>query len=213
MTDRQPYKVIVTTSDKYHHLLPVFFKCFSRHWNVPFDLVGYKEPPDLPDNCTFVSLGEQRGPKYFSDDLAPYFAKQPKFFIWLFEDSFIKSVDHQRLALLFHTVQGLSIGVQLGSMIGRICLSREGMNRPHIVNGDMWAADPVSLYRLSTQPSIWNRDFLLHYLTPGLTPWQFEKQTTKDNWTIIGPVESVVMHNEGVTKHDIYKLNLEGIEP
>lgn len=195
----------VTTSDKYHHILPIFFKLFNREWGVPFDLVGYDKPNiELPDNCTWVSLGKQRGPNYFSDDLRPYFEKRDQFFCWIFEDSFIKAVDKERLEWLWSLRSG---------NIGRICLSNEGMNRQHLVFPDgIWHADPKSNYRLSTQPSIWNRDFLLQYLTPGLSPWQFEKQETIDEWDIIGPVESVVKHNEGVTKKDIHKLDLRGIE-
>lgn len=200
-------KIIVTTSDKYHHLLPIFFRLYNREWGAPFDLVGYEKPKiDLPENCTWVSLGKQRGPKYFSDDLRPYFEKQDQYFAWLFEDSFIRSVDKERLLALI----GLSKSLD---NVGRICLSNEGMNRPHTISkhGGYWVADHKSLYRLSTQPSIWNRDFLLHYLTPGLSPWDFEKQDTVDDWNIIGPTKSVVTHNEGVTKKDIHKLNLKGI--
>lgn len=198
-------KIVVTTSNAYTHIVPVFLRLYNREWGEPFDLVGYDKPVcPLPDNCTWVSLGKQRGPKYFSDDLRPYFEKQDQWFVWLFEDSFIRSVDKKRLELIHW---------YFAKSVGRICLSNEGMNRPHTMSklGGYWFADPQSLYRLSTQPSIWNRDFLLHYLTPGLSPWAFEKQETVDDWQIIGPVESIVTHNEGVTKKDIHKLNLKGI--
>jgi hypothetical protein len=198
-------KIVVTTSNAYAHIVPIFLRLYNREWGEPFDLVGYdKQVCPLPDNCTWVSLGKQRGPKYFSDDLRPYFEKQDQWFVWLFEDSFIRSVDKKR-------IHGVMEGAS--SNIGRFCLSNEGMNRQHEISvcGGLWKADPKSLYRLSTQPSIWNRDFLLHYLTPGLSPWAFEKQETIDNWQIIGPVESIVTHNEGVTKKDIHKLNLKGI--
>lgn len=202
-------KIIVTTSNAYHHCVEIFIKLFNREWGVPFELVGYDKPAfDLPDNCTWVSLGKQRGPKFFSDDLRPYFEKQPQYFMWFFEDSFIKTVDRYRMVAI-ETI--FSLGK---STIGRFCLSREGMNRPHTISEDgiYWMADPKSKYRLSTQPSIWNRDFLLQYLKPGLSPWAMEKQDTVDDWTIMGPVENIISHNEGTTKHDIHKLNLEGIE-
>lgn len=201
-------KVIVTTSNAYHHLLPIFFKLYVREWNWPCELVGYDKPAmELPECCTWVSLGKQRGPKYFTTDLKPYFEKQDQWFIWLFEDSFIKSVNHDRLEILSEEIEAGKKYLN----VGRFCLSNEGMNRPHTKNIENWAAEPTSLYRLSTQPSIWNRDFLLHYMKPGLSPWDFEKQPTVDKWEIIGPVDSIVKHNEGVTKKDIHKLNLTGI--
>lgn len=202
-------KVVITTSNAYHHLLPIFFRLYVREWNWPCELVGYDKPAmELPECCTWVSLGKQRGPKYFTSDLRPYFEKQDQWFIWLFEDSFVRSVNKERLT---KALSWLKTEWQ-DAQVGRFCLSNEGMNRPHIVNGALWMAHPQSLYRLSTQPSIWNRDFLLQYMKPGMSPWDFEKQPTVDEWRIIGPVGSIVTHNEGVTKHDIHKLNLKGIE-
>lgn len=204
--------VVITTSDKYHHLLPIFFKLYVREWNWPCELVGYEKPKmELPECCTWVSLGKQRGPKYFSDDLRPYFEKQEQYFIWCMEDTFLKSVDLSRLEKVISSIKSDSLSIE---SLGRYCLTREGMNRPHDLNeqGNIWKAHKNTKYRLSTQPSIWSKDFLLHYLTPGLSPWDFETQETKDNWRIIGPTNSIISHNEGVTKKDIHKLNLTGIE-
>lgn len=201
-------RVTVTTSDKYHHLLPIFFRLYNREWGAPFDLVGYEKPKvDLPENCTWVSLGKQRGPRYFSDDLRPYFEKQEQFFIWLMEDTFIKSVQKSMLGIL----EGYAD--HRFAKFGRCCLTNEGMNRPHTIseNGQYYTVHPDSEYRLSTQPSIWNRDFLLQYLTPGLSPWDFERQPTKDTWEVIGVTKNIVNHNEGVRKKNIHELNLKGI--
>ena len=200
-------KIIVTTSDNYHHILPTFFKLWKMNWGGEIELVGYNEPENLPDYCKFVSMGVQRGPEYFSDDLAAYFATQPKWFIWLMEDTFIKKVD--RFELLH--MEGLC-----HDNVGRIALTTDILKRDHTVYGvgdhSIAFAHPHTQYRLSTQPSIWNRDFLLQYLTPGLSPWAFEKQETVDGWKIYGPVKNAVYHNEGVRKNDIFNLNLDGIE-
>ncbi len=199
-------KVIITTSDNYHHCLPVFFKQYNKHWGDPFELVGYKQPKVMPLNCTFVSLGEQRGAKFFSDDLAPYFAKQPDYFVWMMEDSFIKSFDRIAFDKIVDTFTVCPFG--------RIGLTNEGMKRPHVISGDYYYPDDTAQYRLSTQPSIWERSFLLYYMRPGLSPWGFETQKKHllDNYKIVGAVENIVIHNEGVRKHDIHNLNLEGIE-
>lgn len=196
-------KIIVTTSNLYHHCLPIFFKQYNKYWGDPFELVGYKKPDNLPDNCTWVSLGEQRGPEYFSEDLRKYFEKQPQWFIWLMEDSFIKGLNKDKLIYLYSLTQFKDIG--------RINLTKEGTKQQHLIKGGLVFNTKDALYRLSTQPSIWNKDFLLRYMKPGLTPWQFETQDTLDAFDIVGPLTNVLEHNEGVRKHDIYKLNLEGI--
>jgi len=201
-------KIIITTSDKYHHCLPIFFKLYNKFWGEPFELVGYKKPDmELPDNCTWVSLGEQRGPEYFTDDLKPYFEKQPEYFVWMMEDSFIKApVDKAKIERLLNLIS-------FSNTIGKLCLTNESMKRGHNISGAFFWVSSDADYRLSSQPAIWNREFLVGSMKPGLTPWKWETQNPKnDRWKIVGFPENVVIHNEGVRKNDIYKLNLEGIE-
>lgn len=191
-------KIIVTTSNSYHHLLPVFFYLYRKYWNAPFELVGYERPDCyLPENCKWVSLGQQGTKTDFSTDLRKYFQLQPTNFIWLMEDTFIKSkVEYFKVPFDF----------------GRIDLTNDVQKRPHTKSGSMIVADQNSRYRLSTQPSIWNKLFLLQYLKPGLSPWDFETQDPmQDGWQILGYEVPPLNHNEGVRRFDIYKLNLEGM--
>lgn len=193
-------KVVVTTSDKYHHLLPVFFYLYNKYMGLPFDLVGYAKPEcELPENCTWVSLGVQGAKTEFSTDLRKYFEQQPQFFIWMMEDTFIK----ERVGIIW---------LYKGESIGRIDLTKDIKSRPHKINNYWVFAASDSRYRLSTQPSIWNRDFLLQYLTPGLSPWDFETQDPGyDGWDVIGFTQPPLVHNEGVRRFDIHKLNLDGM--
>ncbi|MBL7738700.1 MAG: hypothetical protein JNK14_05735 [Chitinophagaceae bacterium] len=197
-------KIIVTTSDFYHHCLPVFFKQYAKYWDDPFELVGYKMPDiELPGNCLFVSLGKQRGPDYFGEDMRRYFSQQPGWFVWMMEDTFIKGFNK----FAFNEMEALC-----HQGIGRINLTTEGMKRGHYTGDHLYYVDQSAKYRLSTQPSIWNKEFLLKYMKPGLTPWKFETQETNDDYDVIGPLINIVDHNEGVRKHNINELNLEGID-
>jgi len=194
-------KIIVTTSDHYHHLLPVFFYLYNKYWGEPFELVGHKKPEcELPNNCTWVSLGEQLGPKNWSDQLRSYFEQQPELFTWIMEDTFIKKK------------VGCIDDLIIEKNVGRICLTDDIIKRQHNTGVNIVYAHPESRYRLSTQPSIWNKDFLLQYLIPGLSPWDFETQDPKsDGWSVIGFIEPIIEHNEGVRRFDIKKLNLDGM--
>ena len=193
-------KIIVTTSDNYHHLLPVFFYLYNKYWGEPFELVGHTKPNcELPYNCTWVSLGEQQGPKKWSDQLRPYFEQQPDWFVWIMEDTFLKS----------NVIFNIDC---LPYKTGRVDLTKDIQHRGHTKTDSLVFADPDSRYRLSTQPSIWNKEFLLQYLTPGLSPWDFETQDPKnDIWGISGFTNPIINHNEGVRRFDLYKLNLDGM--
>lgn len=200
-------KIIVTTSDNYHHILPTFFYLFNKYWpGQKVELLGYKEPANLPDNCKFVSMGTQGTKEEWSTDLRAYFELQDEFFVWMMEDTFIKRpVNLEQMNFAY----GLCF-----PSIGRIDLTKDVQKRQHSVGKEgIVYAHPDSRYRLSTQPSIWNRDFLLTYLKDGMDPWTFETQDPKDDWQIVGLLEYPIVHNEGVRRHNIHELNLDGLEP
>lgn len=196
-------KIIVTTSDKYHHILPVFFYLYNKYWGAPFELVGYKKPEcELPDNCTWVSLGEQGDKNNWSTSLRGYFEQQPGWFVWLMEDTLLKE-----------QVDIKNVPGDINKIVGKVCLTDDISRREHTKRSITVLAHPESRYRLSTQPSIWNKKYLLQYLTPGLSPWDFETLDPKnDGWDVIGFIGPPVKHNEGVRRHDIYKLNLDGMK-
>lgn len=209
-------KIIVTTSDAYLHIIPIFAYLFNKNWdpNQKVEIVGYRSPyHDLPPNFSFVSLGQQSGNKKdFSNDLRKHFIKQDEFFVWMMEDSFIKSVDLSKLDVLRLLMDFPNVG--------RINLTSEAVKQDHDFSGlilndcKIYKNTQTAKYRLSTQPSIWNRDFLLKYLTPDLSPWEFETQSAiNDGYSIFGfdRNNSPVRHNEGVRRFDIHKFNFDGM--
>lgn len=206
-------KVIATTSNSYQHLIPVFLYLFKKYWNWPCVIVGYDRPKcTMPDGITFHSMGEQRGPKYFSDDLRIFFETQDETFIWVMEDTFIRQrVDVQRVLNLCKILNRLP-------QVGRMNLTGESLKQTNEFLAEcegerLYLNGYDAKYRLSTQPSIWRKKFLLNYLTPGMNPWEFETQPTRvDGWQILGPETPAVVHNEGVRRFDLHELNLDGIE-
>ena len=199
-------KWIVTTSDNYHHCLPVFFRQWEKHVNLPCELVGYKRPDNLPDYCNFVSLGVQRDSSWFTVDLRKYFSQQPDFFVWVMEDTFIKGFDVNRFNDACEFVKQYPL-------IGKFCLTNEAMKREHDTTKKLFIVDQYSYYRLSSQPAIWNKKYLVWSMRRKMNVWRWEKQySTKDKWQLVGFQKNVIEHNEGVRKDDINKLNLDGIE-
>ncbi len=209
-------KIVVTTSDRYLHLLPVFCHLFNTFWSKDqeVEIVGYKKPTcELPPNFTFVSLGEQiGGPENFSTDLRAYFELQDQYVIWMMEDCLIKApVKHESIEVCRHITR-------LFKNIGRVGLTNDSYKQYTDIlvspYDTIYATPQKSEYRLSTQPAIWNRDYLLRYMTPGLNPWQFECQEKVEDEFLnlcLEKNEAPISFNEGVRKWDLYALNLEGI--
>ena len=202
-------KVICTTSDKYLHLIPVMTYLFNKNWdaNQEVTIVGYQSPKcELPLNFKFHSMGVQGHVSEWSTDLRKYFETiEDEWFVWIMEDTFIKSMTG---------IPSLSEMFNDHYNVGRIDLTGDLQKRFHSVNKDLTIiiGDSNVGYRLSTQPSIWNKRFLLQYMLPGLTPWKFETQDPRnDNWTILSFYHPPMKHNEGVRKHDPHLLNLDGL--
>lgn len=197
--------IICTTSDRYHHLLPVFFYLYGKYWNEPFTLLGYAKPTcELPDNCTWYSMGEDKGPNDWSTGIRDYVVgSTEQWFTWMMEDTILKAPVDDTKAWAYTGMD----------KVGRINMTNDVSKREHTDGGlGVLYASPTSRYRLSTQPSMWNREYLLQYLHPGMNPWDFETQDPmNDGWNILGLNPPPVVHNEGVTKRDIYKLNLDGV--
>jgi hypothetical protein len=206
-------KICVTTSNSYLHLIPVFTYLFNKYFGSEYkvEIVGYEFPKcELPSNFEFHSMGVQGHVSEWSTDLRKYFEAIPdQWFIYLMEDTFIKEpVKHWRLNQL---------QAYCYPEVGRIDLTNDLTKRKHSpanyrnsLKNEIFKADKKTNYRQSTQPSLWNKDFLLKYLTPGLSPWDFEKQDTDDDYLILGGHVKAVVANEGVRKHNPHLLDLNG---
>lgn len=182
-------------------------------------MVGYKEPKNLPAYCTFHSMGEQRGPQFFSDDLIKYFEKQDDHFAWCMEDTFLRAtVDRDRVRFLIELMRN-------DPTIGRISLSCDSIKHytevyKIIDDITIYKTPPVSAYHLSTQPAMWNKNFLLKWLLPDHSPWEFEnlKGTIYDHPEnefvnlALDKFNAPIQHNEGVRKRDLHAFDLNGID-
>ncbi len=210
-------KLIVTTSDAYHHILPIFIHLFKKYWNKDqqVEIVGYKKPEIvLPNNFSFYSLGIQSGNKKdFSNDLRKYFEQQDQFFVWSMEDTFLKApVDVKLIADL----EAMALD---NRNIGRIELTGENQQHHTDIFGTVYGkyikeTPPKCDYRLSTQIAIWNKDYLLRYLTLNLSPWDFECQPkVDDEFHNIGldREDAPIQHNEGVRRFNLFEYNFNGI--
>lgn len=215
----QPFKIVVTTSDKYHHILPVFCYLFNKFWGEEnaVEIVGYKKPDNwdlIPKNFNFKSRGEQPNRRdQWSTTLRKYFLDQPQYFIWSMEDTFVKHfVNKKSIDILSTIIEDKTVG--------RVALSDYSINQytheyRSIDGVNILRTDELSKYNLSTQVALWNKDYLLRYLTNDLDPWQFESQRKHiDGFKNVcfDYNNTPVFHNEGVRISDIHKFNLSGFD-
>jgi len=223
-------KIIVSTSDKYTHVLKVFCFLFNHFWdnNQIVDIIGYSKPTfDLPPNFSFHSMGKDRGPAFWSDDLYTYFSYiEDNFFIYTMEDNFL--TQKVELASLEKIKKILNPKVGRVDMTDVFTTRSEGVIQPHTLYKEIeglkiYVRGQHAKWRASFPMSIWNREYLLRILKkPNMTPWQVEnfanRITPNDGYDILGThhKEMIIAHrNEGVSTfsnpHGINNFRLHGI--
>lgn len=211
--------IYISTSNSYSHVVPVFIHLAQKYGSHhAYTIVGYDKPNfELPIGFKFVSLGEQiGGSENFGTDLSKFFSSlSDELIIWCMEDSFLRDyIDESQFQYALDLMER-------DGAIGRISLTTQNINKytevypfGEIDYGRVLQTPPKSEYRLSTMPAIWRKEFLLRYLKPNMTPWQFEVQPkVEDEFLNVAMEKPAIFHNEGVRKRNLFEYNFEGIDP
>ena len=172
-------KITVRTCDKYDFMLPGFVYLFNKYWpqelDQPVTIIGFREPPELASfgpRFDFVSLGKDDRP--WTSSLHPYYASLPDTCVmFLYEDYWLTE------PIKYDTVELMMAEVNAGAAKGDLSNNTNYFQHspyPHPnPKYDMVQADSLAMYRTSTQPCIWRKDYLAKALDPkGLDPWEFE---------------------------------------
>lgn len=215
-------KLYIPTCDSYLWLMKPFMFLFNKFWGESMQVVylGYNRPEfDLPDNCTFISLGNDDSVEYWASDLKKYFDSIDDTHLLLTTDDFCL-VNYTNLEM-YNKVLRL---INTNSNIGRVDLKRDLITRPFeyydtFEGTDFVSASPSASHNISCTWSIWKKDYLVKFLKPGRTPWMFEDLGTPEsnNYSedIIAPIESLldptlapgasIVHNTNVVWRKWYK--------
>lgn len=174
--------VILKTCDKFIHLVEGVMYGIEKYWvNHPkIYLLGYSEPKfKLKNNWEFISFGVDSGPNDWSNVFIKFFSDNDFTEFLLFYDDmfFLGEVDDTQIKRLHKILTN-------DKDIGKISLCGTLSTESDYYNGEVeneHGYDIVNvkqnmIYRLSSQPAIWNVDYFLRYLKPNMDPWKFELQ-------------------------------------
>jgi hypothetical protein len=220
--------IYVSTSNEHLHAIKPFQFLFNKFWgeNQNVTILGYR-PPDIElyNNFKFVSLREEQGPvEEWAVDLREFFESiDDEYFIYCMEDHFImEPVDFDVLSVLFSYIEHETFSILTGktSKVGRIGLTNdiqyihgkqyepfETKNEVKVIN-----KTPTAEYRISTQFSLWSKEYMLRYLLPGMTPWEFElngsESALSDGYLILSTEDRhAIKHAQAIRKGDTSKFD------
>ena len=167
-------KIYILSSNKYAHVCSTTIAMLNKYWpDQDITLVGYEDIlklKDLPDDVEVVSLGNQDDFPSWSDALVPFFQKIPEdYFTLLFEDHILMNkvpldkLEEIEEQFRLNTVQKAMIG---GGNTLKFSTKFRDTNLLLLAQG----ID----YRASLHPAIWKKQYLLKYLKPNMSSWDFE---------------------------------------
>lgn len=169
--------VYVQTHDKGIHLIEAFQLLLNKYWpGQTVTVLGYAEPGfELAPNFSFVSLGEDTGPK-IGGDLIDFFAG-------IDDEHFVYTVYSQVIIrpVLTRLFEHLVYAIEHSNRVGRIALTGDmELNQPHslmsLADGNLAEHSQSSNYRMSAIWSIWSKGYFLKYLEPGMDLWEWETE-------------------------------------
>ena len=216
-------KLFLATSDNSSHILPSFAWLLDKY--VPeideVIVLGYGTFPELPERYTTVSLApKQRSADEWSTRLFEYFGSIKDEYVLFGLDDFLptRPMDIELLLKVTkYMVKNNAMRYELG--VGH---SWHQYTLP--VDDLIYQYGQNSLYRISTQFSVWNRNYLLKHLAGKLDAGDFEKrgseQAMNDNQLIIATrgmiawdwVQAGALSSRHPNKINVLGINHEDVE-
>ena len=177
-------KFIMPISDDYLFTLKTSSYLFDKFWpdNIQIDVLGFKNPEfNISNKMNFVSLdSSQKGGVYsWSRYICDYLKTiREEEIIFILEDFF--PISSPNLKLLEN-----AFAVFRSNNVGRFDISIDtSINRNfgpfmNYENYQIVKTRKNAMYRISTQPAIWKKKYLIKILEQTTTPWSFEIDGSK----------------------------------
>jgi len=188
-----PFYII--TSDATKEILPATAYLYNKYWR-PFDGQNFKilgnHPSEskLPDNFEFIKIKDENNIQKWTRYIYDYIKNNEKneYFVLALDDYLPNSPFKPEI------FENMLTNAKENGKVGRIALGRLDVEKKEIVKNfveyDIVRLKPKTVYRISCQISIWNREYFLKTFNHDWTPWQLElegsKEACNDGWDIIG---------------------------
>jgi len=183
----------IITCDKTNHVLNVTIPLLDKYWNISksVKIVGFSKPDiELPNDYEFISMKPtQESIDDWCKDIYSVIQNDPNEFIIFMLDDFLP-IDYVNTEILNYFYDELTnnsnlvrcgLGIDMSFLPYRIIETFD--------NYSVFELSQQSPYRITTQPSIWRKEYLLNFLSRSTNPWNFETQNNPmDDKRIISTV-------------------------
>lgn len=201
----------ILTSDKTCEILPVMMYLVDKYWDYDVKILGFSKY----DDSRFVSIAnKQESIQKWTRYLYDYFSKIDDEYVTIILDDFflLDYPDQSAFESAFSYLNKEEVKrVELG-ITSSICHYKK-------YDKDFLAYTQASDYRITCQPSIWKREYLLEFLNNDWTPWEFEvkgsDQARNDGNEMLLSQTGMLKTSQlsGMSKHNPGLINILGIKP
>lgn len=210
---------LVFTSNNYIHLTKIYAYLYNEFWTPTrkVKILGYNIPNfNFPNNFEYISLGKQiGGVENWSTSLRKYIESlTSKYIIWSTEDLFI--IENVNLDIYIYLLSMMKNDDSIGriGLTKDIELTNQCITTKKFEHYDIIMKQDNEPFRIGGIWSLWNREYLLKYLKPNMSPWEFENQSEAnyDGYKILGTKRDYVITfcgsiNSGPKKTNKDRLN------
>lgn len=169
--------IVVGSCDKYSFLWSKFIERFNKFWDDKIDVEKYiiTETLDvLDDNFKTLKCGNVSYTKCLKNALENL---NSKYILWMQDDYFlVKKLDNHIITDCYNFIEKQNNTIRVG-----IQLQSKYYTSKKYENTKFNKFSKNTMYSISMQSSIWNREKLLEFLnnSPDENPWQFELNGSK----------------------------------
>mgnify|MGYP003640242338 CR=1 FL=1 len=182
---------------------------FNKFWpEAKVNFLGFS-PPDYEfynENHTFYSLAPEQvgGAKSWTRYIHRFMKEIKDEFVIFSLDDFLVCMEPN-----IKMVEAAFELMKRNSRVGRFDLTFDSQIEPGCtpigkLNGyNIIQKHPRAPYRISTQPSIWNKDFLLTFLDNDWSPWDFEIGGTEKSITEDLPQQTLAFYDKNLVDYPL----------
>jgi len=181
----------IVTCDKTKHILKAAIPLMEKYWNVKknIKILGFDSSGiELPEDYEFISMRpKQLTIDHWAKDIYSIIINDPNDHIIFMLDDML-ALDYVNEGILNLLIQKCRVDENIVRCA--LCVDLQFLPCKIIENIDDYhiiEQNQNSQYRITTQPSIWRKDYLLSILSKSTNPWNFETaHMCNDNKKIIG---------------------------
>lgn len=176
-------KVVIPICDDNLYILPILYRMYMKYWKTnqyEYHILGFKTPDFKfnEKNWFFHSLDstQQGGSQTWSKYIAKYLKSITDEYIIFGLEDFIPTdyINRNIISKVFdkmtfrkEVIDRFELGFDIYTAVEHDVIE-------NFVFYNILKAKQNAMYRISTQTSIWRREFLIKYMDREWTPWQFE---------------------------------------